>query len=163
VSALHARLLALDAAIGRLETLALGLLVALLTVLTFAQVGFRYGLNRPLFWSDEAARYLFVWASLIGAAAGVRLKAHYAMDALVMRLPRPLRRGAAALAWAIVVGFVALLLVYGWRDTMNADRQDAVSLPIRMSAAYAALPLGAGLMLFHLLVRALTAGRAEAA
>ena len=152
---LRARLLALDEAVGRLEALALGLLVALLTAITFGQVVFRYGLNQPLFWSDEAARYLFVWTALIGAAACVRERAHYAMDALVQRLPPALRRWCAGLAWAVVVGFVAVLLVYGWRDTANAARQEALSLPMRMGWAYAAMPVGAALMLFHLLVGAL--------
>jgi TRAP-type C4-dicarboxylate transport system permease small subunit len=154
-SALRVRLLALDRAVGQLEALALGLLVALLTAITFGQVVFRYGLNQPLFWSDEAARYLFVWTALIGAAACVRERAHYTMDALVQGLPPALRRWCAGLAWAVVAGFVAVLLVYGWRDTANAARQEALSLPMRMNWAYAAMPVGAALMLFHLLVGAL--------
>ena len=152
---LRARLLALDEAVGRLEALALGLLVALLTAITFGQVVFRYGLNQPLFWSDEAARYLFVWTALIGAAACVRGLAHYAMDALVQRLPPAQHRWCAGLAWAVVAGFVTVLLVYGWRDTLNAARQEALSLPMRMGWAYAAMPVGAALMLFHLMVGAL--------
>jgi TRAP-type C4-dicarboxylate transport system permease small subunit len=152
---LRARLLGLDEAIGRLEALALGLLVALLTAVTFGQVVFRYGLNQPLYWSDEAARYLFVWTALIGAAACVRGRAHYAMDALVARLPPKLGRVCAGFAWAVVAGFVAVLLVYGWRDTLNASRQEALSLPMRMHWAYAAMPVGAALMLWHLLVAAI--------
>ncbi len=155
MSGLRIRLLALDAAVGRLEALALGLLVALLTAVTFGQVVFRYGLNQPLFWSDEAARYLFVWTALIGAAACVRTRAHYAMDALVQRLPPAWQRLSAGLVWAAVAGFVAVLLIYGWRDTMNAARQEALSLPMRMHWAYAAMPVGAALMLFHLLVTAI--------
>jgi TRAP-type C4-dicarboxylate transport system permease small subunit len=155
MTGLRARLLALDAAVGRLEALTLGLLVALLTAITFGQVVLRYGLNRPLFWSDEAARYLFVWTALIGAAACVRERAHYAMDALVLRLPPAARRLCAGLVWLAVAGFVAVLLVYGWRDTVNAARQEALSLPMRMDLAYAAMPVGAALMLFHLLVGAL--------
>jgi TRAP-type C4-dicarboxylate transport system permease small subunit len=155
VSLLRTRLQALDAAVGRLEALALGLLVALLTVVTFGQVVFRYGLNQPLFWSDEAARYLFVWTALIGAAACVRARAHYAMDALVQRLPPTCRRLCAGLAWAAITGFVAVLLVYGWRDTVNAARQEALSLPMRMGWAYAAMPVGAALMLLHLVVAAI--------
>jgi TRAP-type C4-dicarboxylate transport system permease small subunit len=157
---LRAGLRALDDAVGRLEALALGLLMAAITAITFGQVVLRYGLNHPLFWSDEAARYLFVWIALIGAAACVRSRAHYAMDALVERLPRAGRRACAGLAWAVVTGFVGVLLVYGWRDTLNAARQEALSLPMRMDWAYAAMPVGAALMLLHLLVAAL-AGRRE--
>jgi TRAP-type C4-dicarboxylate transport system permease small subunit len=145
--------MALDVALGRLESAVLGLLVGLLTAVTFAQVVFRYVLNDPLFWSDEAARYLFVWLALIGAAACVRTGAHYAMDAMVKRLPRVLRRVCGLAVLLAVAAFAATMLTYGALDTMNAARQESASLPFRMHWAYAAVPVSAALMLWHLLVR----------
>ena len=32
----------------------------------FAQVVLRYGFDSPLVWSDELARYLFVWCAFLG-------------------------------------------------------------------------------------------------
>ena len=38
-----------------------------LVVVTFAQVVFRYLIGYSLYWSEEAARYLFVWISFLGS------------------------------------------------------------------------------------------------
>ena len=53
----------LDHWVALAETAAIVVLVALLTAVTFAQVITRYLLGDPLIWSEEAARYLFVWVS----------------------------------------------------------------------------------------------------
>lgn len=56
-------------------------LVAVITCLTFIQVVFRYGFNQPLQWSEEVARYCFVWVTFLGAAALLRMRdGHPAID-----------------------------------------------------------------------------------
>ncbi|MCE7878778.1 MAG: TRAP transporter small permease, partial [Betaproteobacteria bacterium PRO3] len=62
----------------------------------FAQVVFRYFLDDPLVWSDELARYLFVWVSFLGWIIAARNRSHLAID---MALARPGPRGRAALRW----------------------------------------------------------------
>ena len=44
------------------------------------QVVFRYFLGEPLVWSDELARYLFVWASFLGWIIAARRRSHLAID-----------------------------------------------------------------------------------
>jgi len=141
----------LDGWLAALEALVLGLLVAAMTGVTLAQVVARYAFNEPLIWSEEAARYLFVWVSLIGAALATREGAHYALDALLERLP-PLPRAAARGAAVVIgAGFLLILLSTGLDETAQAALQDSATLPIGMALPYAAIPVGAALMLFHLL------------
>jgi TRAP-type C4-dicarboxylate transport system permease small subunit len=142
---------AAEAALARLETWLLGGLVLAMTGVTLAQVVARYVFNEPLIWSEEAARYLFVWVSMIGAALALRARGHYALMALVEQLPPAAAWAARALGFAVTLGFVLVLLVTGIRETIQADMQEAATLPMRMSLPYAALPVGAGLMLVHLL------------
>lgn len=144
----------LDAGLARAETVALGLLVLAMTGATLAQVIARYLFNAPLIWSEEAARYLFVWVAMIGGALAVRQGGHYMLTALVERLPPSAARLARILAVAVAAAFLAVLLVTGINETMQAHMQDAATLPFRMSLPYAAIPIGAALMLFHLLARA---------
>ena len=51
------------------------------------QVGFRYFLGDPLVWSDELARYLFVWASFLGWIIAARRRSHLSIDMAAVRLP----------------------------------------------------------------------------
>ena len=52
----------------------------------FMQVVFRYVLRRPLSWSEELARYTFVWISLLGAAAVIPKSLTQGIDLLVKRI-----------------------------------------------------------------------------
>ena len=58
-----------------------------LAIVTFAgmfacvlgQVVFRYFLGDPLTWSDELARYLFVWCAFLGWVIAARRRSHLAI------------------------------------------------------------------------------------
>lgn len=141
----------LDHGLARLEATLLAGLVLAMTGATLAQVIARYVFNDPLIWSEETARYLFVWVSLIGAALATREGTHYVLDALLGRFPRAGRLAARAGAFAVSAGFLAILLRTGISETAQASLQDSATLPIGMALPYAAIPVGAALMLFHLL------------
>ncbi|HEV7265187.1 MAG TPA: TRAP transporter small permease [Falsiroseomonas sp.] len=143
-----------DAGLAWVETALLGLLVLAMTDVTLAQVVARYVFGAPLIWSEEAARYLFVWVSMFGAALAVRQGSHYALTALAQRLPAAAQRLARGVVLAVAGAFLLVLLVTGIEETMQAHLQDAATLPFRMSLPYAALPVGAALMLLHLVLRA---------
>jgi TRAP-type C4-dicarboxylate transport system permease large subunit len=71
----------------KLERLVIAGLMAAITILTLAQVFWRYILELPLQWSEEIARYCFVWVTFLGAATLMRLQdGHPAIDALYVRV-----------------------------------------------------------------------------
>jgi TRAP-type C4-dicarboxylate transport system permease small subunit len=146
----------LDHWVARVETIAVVLLVTLLTAVTFAQVITRYVLDNPLIWSEEAARYLFVWVSMIGAALAIRQGGHFGLDLLIRPMPR-LKPVLAPVVTAVVVVFLVILLKTGIDETRLAAMQYAMTFPMRMEWAYLALPIGAGLMLFHTFVHVIRA------
>jgi len=146
----------LDHWIARIETVAIIVLVVLLTAVTFAQVTTRYLLSDPLIWSEEAARYLFVWVSMIGAALAIREGGHFGLDLLIRPLPR-LKPILGPLVTLVVVAFLVVLLKTGIDETRLAAMQFAMTFPMRMQWAYLALPVGAGLMLFHVAVQVIRA------
>jgi TRAP-type C4-dicarboxylate transport system permease small subunit len=147
-----------DRGVGRAEAYFLGVLVAVMTLTTLLQVIFRYALNDPLVWSEELARFIFVWISLVGAGAALRTGGHFGLDLFYRKLSAAGRSGVAVLISAIIALFAAVLLVYGIRETIQASLQLAPSLQIRMHWAYAALPVGAALMLWHLVAHWITKG-----
>jgi len=146
----------LDHWIARIETAVIVLLVTLLTAVTFAQVITRYVLGDSLIWSEEAARYLFVWVSMIGAALAIRQGGHFGLDLLIRPMPK-LKPALGPLVTLVMVVFLAVLLKTGIDETRLASMQFAMTFPMRMDWAYLALPVGAGLMLFHIAVHVVLA------
>lgn len=135
----------------------LAAMVAAITAVTFAQVFTRYVTVNPLIWTEEVARYLFVWITLIGAAAGVRVHAHFGLD-ILRRYAPPLRTALGAVTMLIVAGFLLLLLYTGIAETRQAALQISPALQVRMHWAYLALPVGAGLALWHVLAHWVRSG-----
>ena len=73
-----------------------GLLIGAITVLVTVQVFARYVLNDTPPWSEELCRYLFIWASFLGACVAMGRAAHLGVDSLVARLPARVREVVAA-------------------------------------------------------------------
>jgi TRAP-type C4-dicarboxylate transport system permease small subunit len=157
VLAVRRYILGLDRLIGRLEAALLAAMVAAITAVTFAQVFTRYVIGDPLIWTEEVARYLFVWITLIGAAAAVRSHGHYGLDMLRHYAP-PLRAALGLLTMLVVTAFLALLLYTGIAETRQAALQMSPALQVRMHWAYLALPVGAALALFHVFAHWMRAG-----
>ena len=120
------------------------------------QVLFRYVLEEPLPWSEEVARYLFVWAALLGAAVMVGRNDNFTISILAERLPERGRWALDVLAAALGVLFVLIMI---WKGTAMSWRMGgAVSpvLQISQGLVYAVIPMSALYMLVHLLVRLVT-------
>ena len=52
-------------------------LLALLVATTLLQVLSRYVLSKPFDWTEEMARYLFVWVAMLGAGMAAKDRAHF--------------------------------------------------------------------------------------
>jgi TRAP-type C4-dicarboxylate transport system permease small subunit len=150
VSAVVRFILGVDRLLGRLEAWLLAAMVAAITAVTFAQVFTRYVLGDPLIWTEEVARYLFVWITLVGGAAAVRLHRHFGLDILRRFFP-PLRTPLGALTMLVVAAFLALLLWTGIAETRQAALQISPALQVGMHWAYLSIPVGAALALWHVL------------
>jgi TRAP-type C4-dicarboxylate transport system permease small subunit len=125
-------------------------LVAIITVVTFLQVFTRYVTGDPLIWTEEAARYLFVWITLIGGAAAVRGNGHFGLD-ILRRLFPALRVPLGAISMLVVFAFLALLFYTGILETRQAATQLSPGLQVTMHWAFLAIPIGAALALWHVL------------
>jgi TRAP-type C4-dicarboxylate transport system permease small subunit len=141
--------------IDHLARWALGILVSLMVADVFAQVIWRYALNDPIFWADEAARYMFIWISFLGAAVAFGEKLHYGFDYLTQKLPPGFQRTAEILVGTLVGLFLALCLFKGFEAVIIVMEQRSPSLRIRMGWVYLALPAGAAIMLLHLIAQLL--------
>lgn len=137
--------------VNRLEEVLMGLLLAVMTLLTFTQVVLRYLFATGFVWSLEATTYCFAWLVLIGMAQGVRERSHIAVDLAVRKLA-PDRRRLMALLAAGVCLLYAVLMLYGsvvFLDQLYLLGHDARDIPLPRWALTLILPLAFGLLLLR--------------
>ena len=57
-------------------------ILVILTLTVFSQVIARYIFQAPLSWSEELARFLLMWLSMLSAAYAFKVKSHFALKIL---------------------------------------------------------------------------------
>ena len=148
----------IEASLGMLVEIPAALLVVAEIVILFAGVVARYGLHRPLIWSDELASILFLWLAMLGAAVAFRRAEHMRMTAIVasakpaMRTYLDLVATCAALAFLLLVAWPAY--EYAYEESFITT--PALQIPNIWRAA--ALPVGIGLMALFAFLRLARAG-----
>jgi TRAP-type C4-dicarboxylate transport system permease small subunit len=141
-----------DNILAKGEAAVLIIFVAGMTLVVFLQVVYRYVLVRPLYWSEELARYMFVWLSMFGAALGLQKQGHFGLDVFYKMLSDRWRKRAGLLIHLLMGALILVILVQGILLVQKTALQDSPAMGIPMSWAYACLPVGAALMAIHLLV-----------
>jgi TRAP-type C4-dicarboxylate transport system permease small subunit len=126
-----------------------GALLMLLTVTIFVQVVFRFLLDLPLAWSEELSRYSFVWLTMLVAPICIRLKANISTGTLA-HLPHATALIIELVAHLLILVFAGVLLLWGTMllDVVRMQRSPAIGIP--MYWVYAAIPIGAALMIVEI-------------
>lgn len=107
----------------------------------------RYVTEQPAAWSGEVAGIAFAWLVFVGAAAGLKYGAHMAIDMLVVRLPNGLQRVVTLAADAVVLAFLATLLVLGVQFSIDAWGDPTSVLRLPRTVTYASVVVGSLCML----------------
>ena len=126
-------------------------LLILLNLVVGAQVFARYVLNHSLFWSEELARYLFIWLVFLSAAMVLRQDRHIQVSAVVDRLPASMKRAVIILGDVLMLGFVLVVFVEGIRLANMVQTVLTAAMEIPWSFVYLGIVLGMGLMFLALL------------
>jgi TRAP-type transport system small permease protein len=108
----------------------------------FLQVVFRYVLSQPLSWSEELARFLFAWASMLGAAAGAVTILNQGIDLLTKKFSENIQREIDLFARLVTVVTSFILLIKGFELTVRVHDQTSSAIGVRMSFVYVAVPVG---------------------
>jgi TRAP-type C4-dicarboxylate transport system permease small subunit len=125
------------------------ILLAVMTVLVFLQVLFRYWLQLPLDWGEEVSRYLFIWSAMLGAAIAAKRRAHFGIDFLVTALPSPVQTAIAISVNLCICALMGVVAVQGTKLALSNLSQISPTLAIPMAVPYAAVPVCALLMLIY--------------
>lgn len=141
-----------DAVEQLLDKVMLCLFVVMVAAIVW-QVFARYMLEQPTVWSEELARYLMVWVTMLGSAYVLGRGDHVAVTVFVDPLPEPIRHAIALLRDTLTIGLMGALAWYGYGFAMLGGRKISTGLGLSMTYPYLAVPLGAVLIGFFVLVR----------
>jgi TRAP-type transport system small permease protein len=136
-----------------------GVILAAMTLAVFVQVVFRFVGSAGIDGLDEVPRYLFVWLVMIGAAAAMYRGEHTLLDFFVMKLPP---RGRALVAVVTHAAGIALFLSMIKTSLVlvpNAQLQISAGLELPLGYVYAAVPVGAVLIIIPMAWRLVAALR----
>lgn len=128
------------------------MLMGLLVVDVVWQVVSRYILNAPSTFTDELARFLLIWISLLGAAFYSGKNEHIAINVLPSRLSPPARRKLDIIIRILIITFVLCVLVIGGGMLVYYTytyRQITPTLQIPMAFVYLIGPLSGLLIIYY--------------
>lgn len=128
--------------------------MAFMTAIVFLQVIMRYVFSNSLSWSEELARFIFMWLSWIGASYAVKERSHFRVEMFANFLKGSSRKGFELLV--LVIWFV-FALIMAWLGTqlmlfLMETGQISAAMEIPMEWVYASVPAGCGLMAVRLIV-----------
>lgn len=146
------------ALVDRADDALAALCLASCTVVVLFAVVARYVFNASFLWTDEAARYLVIWAAYFGATAAVRTKEHVRMELALGWLPARARRVVDVLVDLACAVFSGALAVAGFRYASESMRFGLVStesdLAVPLWVVHAIIPLAFSVMTVRLVMSA---------
>ncbi len=117
----------------------------------------------PLFvgpvWTEELARWLWVWMALIGIGAVERKDNHLRMGFLTAMLPQGLQRAIALLTDVVYLGLALHLILIAYGSVVRSWSYESVSLPTTDAVLYASA-LVAMVLIVHRVARRLASALA---
>lgn len=115
-------------------------------------VFFRYVLIAPLTWTEEFSRYMMIWGSSLGMAVAFREGGHIAVTILTAQLRGKTGEIVSRITQIILIGFMAIVMVEGFKLAFAVWAQDSPAMEIRMTWPYLAIPVGCLFFIFEGLI-----------
>lgn len=138
--------------VERLAEATIIVLVGAMTLACLVQVVWRYALGDPLIWSEEAARYLFIWLSYLAAWLAWKRRDHIALDAVTYLNSPNLTRLSGQLVEVVVLLFCLYTFYTNLSLLALTAHQPSAILEIPMAWIYAGYSVMAALISGDILV-----------
>lgn len=133
--------------VEKIEKIVLAIAVAVMLFVMVYQVILRYIFSNSNAWSEELARYLFIFEVLIAAAIAIRKNSHLQIDVLIGRLKPRAKYIFTICSTLVGIVFLCFLLLYSIQLVKTGGTNISVGLQIPMSVPYASVPIGVVLMI----------------
>lgn len=141
---------------GAMETIVSKVLIVLLlfaVVVGAMQVFTRVVLKSPLSWTEEAARFSFVYLSFLGAFVGYRRSSHFNMDFLIGKMQGSILKLFNVICDSIVLIISLLVVKNGYGMILLTMAQRSPILKLKMSWVYGVVPVAFFMIALHAIER----------
>jgi len=127
-----------------------GLEIAVMLVMGFLVIDVvlgvftRYVLGHQIQWTEELAKLLLIWVSLLGASVAFIRKSHLGVDYFVNKLNERWKNIGQILVYLLVAVFAGIVLVYGGCSLVSSalkNSQPTPALNFEMGYVYLAVPI----------------------
>lgn len=113
-----------------------GILTGLMVLFVFLNVILRTFFNSGLTWSEELARYLFVYVTYIGAISAMRSGEHMSVDTLISRVSPKMQLTFYVLAQTLIAAIMCILITGSIRMVLQNTQSRTAALGIPYSILY---------------------------
>ncbi len=127
---------------GNADEYLLAMLIAAICFVLILQVFCRYVLNAPLIWSEEVARYLFVWAVMIGLGYNIRTGTSISLRLLFNTFPHLVQVVLTCLTNSFLMVLFIICLPYAIRFTKMQANIMTAATEVPMSWVVVSIPIG---------------------
>jgi TRAP-type C4-dicarboxylate transport system permease small subunit len=122
-------------------------------LLVFTQVVLRYVFGNSLSWSEELARYLFIWQVWLGASYSAKKRSHLRITMVRDSLSPAAQKKLEVFVTLVCIAFAVYIAMNGFHLVARVNRFNQMSSALRMPMIYAhlAVPVGCSLMVIRLI------------
>ena len=118
------------------EFICLAVLLAVMTVLSFANVVMRYFFRNPIFWSDEVCCYCLALSAFLCLPCSIRMRSAIRVDTFVALLPKGVQKFFAVICDVLMIIFLGVCVKGGLDVAANAARISQKSPALQIPVAY---------------------------
>ncbi|MEY8752707.1 TRAP transporter small permease [Alkalicoccobacillus gibsonii] len=124
-----------------LSVFSISLFIFLVVLVTW-QVATRFIFNAPSSFSEELAKYCFVWLALFGGAFVFGEKGHMAIDFVKEKFSEPVQKSLNWVIEIVTIIFTSLvMLIGGFQLVLMTWSQTSASLGVPIGLLYSAIPI----------------------
>ena len=125
------------------------LLFSTLFLFGILQVFFRWVLNDPLVWSEEAIQLIYVWVCYLGWAIAERKDSHIRITVLMNALPKKGQKWLQIFNHIVCIVFSVLMVFYGIKLVGVGAKRTAISFRLNYAVVYLMGPISNFLIILY--------------
>ncbi len=137
--------------LDRIARSLMAMMMAVMIAVVLFGVFNRFLFKFPVSWTEEVAKYLLIWVSVVGSSVAVRVGAHVGVGLLVTRFREGPRHVIIWINQVLIMAFLIALIILGIKLCVREVNQLGYATRIPMFWPLLSIPVGSFLMIVQLL------------